>query len=194
MLDPIRFITNLSTGGMGYAIAREARRRGLKVTLISGPTSLVPPKGVRWIPIVTVGELEKALRRHFFRHDVLIMTAAVGDFIPVRRALKKIPRQKRWTVVFRSSPDLVRDLAARKGRRIVIGFSLETGNWIQRSQKKRMAKRLDGIVANYFSPRHNPFGKRGVHAALIDARQTRLLRLRSKSGFAKHLLDWVNTL
>ena len=96
MLDPVRFITNLSTGEMGYAIAREAKKRGFAVTLISGPTALVPPRGVRMVPIVTVEELGRALERHFFRHDVLVMAAAVGDFIPTRYALKKISRQKRW--------------------------------------------------------------------------------------------------
>lgn len=191
MLDPVRFITNLSTGEMGYAIARAAWQRGFKTTLISGPTALIPPKGVRLIPIVTVRELARALEKEFLRHDVLIMTAAVGDFTPLRTASKKVPRQKVWKVTFRQTPDLVAGCAQEKGRRIVIGFSLETGDWLTRSRKKRLAKGLDGIVANYFSKRHNPFGRTRVHAALIDHKRTRLLRLASKDQLAQQILNWV---
>ena len=191
MLDPVRFITNLSTGEMGYAIAREAQKKNFRVTLISGPTALIPPEGVRLVPVVTVNELERALQKHFFRHDVLIMAAAVGDFIPVHRALKKIPRQKMWKLSFREAPDLVRKMARKKGNRIVIGFSLETNNWLERSREKRLRKNLDGIVANYFSTQHNPFGKTQVHVAFIDERKTQIFRLNSKAALARRTLRWV---
>lgn len=191
MLDPVRFITNLSTGEMGYAVAREAKRRGWEVTLISGPTALAAPKGIRFVSILTVEGLRRALWKHFFRNEVLVMAAAVGDFLPTHRALKKIPRQKRWKVAFRQAPDLVRELARKKRDRVVIGFSLETHNWQARSRQKLKAKRLDGIVANYFSPRHNPFGKSRVHVALIDAQRTQVLRRHSKSELAAELLNWV---
>lgn len=194
MLDPVRFITNLSTGEMGYAIAREAKRRRFQVTLISGPTALNPPRGVTLVPIVTVKELEQALRKYFFRHDALVMAAAVGDFIPVRQALGKVPRQRRWRVDFRESPDLVRAVARKKGERVVIGFSLETDQWIERSRQKRLKKNLDGIVANYFSGRHDPFGRTKVHAALIDSRKTRVFRLGSKAELARRILRWLNRL
>lgn len=191
MLDPVRFITNLSTGEMGYAVAREAKRRGFEVTLISGPTSLIPPKGVRFVSIVTVEDLKRALWKHFFRHDALVMAAAVGDFLPITRALTKVPRQKSWKVSFREAPDLVRGIARRKGGRVTIGFSLETRDWLAHSRKKLRVKHLDGIVANYFSPRHNPFGRGRVHVAFLDARKTRVLRLRSKPALAREVLNWV---
>ncbi len=191
MLDPVRFITNLSTGEMGYALAYEAKRRGLAVTLISGPTFLIPPRGVRFIPITTVKDLERALEKHFFRHDLLIMSAAVGDFIPTKRSLKKISRQKKWQVSFRESPDLVLKMARRKGPRKVIGFSLETDRWIERSRKKRIRKKLDGIVANYYSPRHNPFGKTRAHVALVDRKGARTLHFGSKPALARRLINWA---
>ena len=191
MLDPVRFIANLSTGEMGYSIAREAQRRGFEVTLISGPTSLVPPRGVRFVPIVTVQDLDRALRKHFSRSDGLVMAAAVGDFVPIQRSSGKIPRQKTWTVRLRQSPDLVQKYARQKGERVVIGFSLETKNWLKRSQRKLEGKGLDGIVANYYSPRYNPFGKTRVHIGLIDRRETRVLRLASKEALARRLLNWI---
>lgn len=191
MLDPVRFITNLSTGEMGYAIAREAKRRGLQVTLISGPTGLTPPPGVRFVPTVTVEDLQKALRRHFFRNDLLIMSAAVGDFVPAHRSLKKVQRRDSWKIIFKKTPDLVKKMAEKKGKRIVIGFALETEGWLKRSRRKLLTKNLDGIVANYYSPRHNPFGKTRVHAALVDRQGTRLLRMGSKQALAKPLLKWA---
>lgn len=191
MLDPVRFVTNLSTGEMGYSIAREARRKGLQVTLISGPTGLTPPRGVRWIPIVTVKDLQAALQKHFFRHDVLFMSAAVGDFLPVTRFSKKVPRKKTLKVLFRQSPDLVEALARRKGNRMVIGFSLETEAWLERSRKKRLKKHLDGIVANYYRPGHSPFGKTRAHVALIDDRGVQVYRFNSKPALARTLIRWA---
>lgn len=191
MLDPVRFITNLSTGEMGYAIAREAKRRRFKVTLISGPTALAVPKGVRFVSMMTVEDLRRALRKHFPRHDILVMSAAVGDFLPTRRASQKVRRQRRWKVAFRQAPDLVRGIAGNKGRKVVIGFSLETQNWLTRSRKKLKVKHLDGIVANYFSPRHNPFGRGRTQVALIDGEKTKVLRRQSKSELAGELLNWV---
>jgi phosphopantothenoylcysteine decarboxylase/phosphopantothenate--cysteine ligase len=176
---------------MGYAIAQRAQEKGFKVTLISGPTHLKVPKGVQCVSIVTVRDLERALRRHFPKNDILIMSAAVGDFIPEKRTTKKIPRRARWQITFRQSPDLVRRVAQKKGRRLVIGFSLETGRWIKRSQKKMVHKNLDGIVANYFSSRHNPFGSSKVHAALINGKGSRVVYSRSKFEFAGKLMDWV---
>lgn len=191
MLDPVRFITNLSTGEMGYAIAREARRRGFQTTLISGPTCLIPPRRVTLVPIVTVQDLERALKRHFSKCDVLIMAAAVGDFLPLRKAQKKVRRQRNWKITFRQAPDLVREVARRKVHRIVIGFSLETEDWLARSCRKLAMKHLDGIVANRFGPHHNPFGKTGVEVGLIDRRGVRVIHVASKEAFASRLLNWA---
>ena len=194
MLDPVRFITNLSTGEMGYAIARAAREKGYEVTLISGPTALKSPSGVRFVPIVTVEELRQALDKYFFKNDLLIMAAAVGDFIPVQRSQRKIHRRTRWRVEFRDAPDLIRGIAKRKRGRLVIGFSLETENWLKRSRRKLREKYLDGIVANFYTRRHDPFGKTCVHVALIDDRRTRVLRLPSKRALAARLLGWAEGL
>lgn len=191
MLDPVRFITNLSTGEMGYALAAEGRRKGLEVTLISGPTSLQPPAGVRFVSIATVSDLQNALRKHFFKNDLLIMSAAVGDFIPVKKSSSKIPRKKCWKMTFRQAPDLVEGLALKKGPRTVVGFSLETRNWLQRSRQKLAAKHLDGIVANYWNKRHNPFGRNAVHVALISRSGIKELRAPSKKNLAPRLLKWA---
>lgn len=191
MLDPVRFITNLSTGEMGYAIAREAKRKGFKVTLISGPTALSVPKGVRFIPITTVGDLDRALGKHFSSCDLLIMAAAVGDFFPIKRSAQKIHRGKKWSIQFRQAPDLVKKVAIKKGRRLVVGFSLETQDWLNRSRAKLIRKKLDGIVANYYTSRHNPFGKTSTHVALIDRRRSKVLHFPSKAAFARRLVGWA---
>jgi len=191
MLDPVRFITNISTGEMGYAIARAAKKKNLKITLISGPTVLTPPEGVRFVPITTVEELERAIQKHFFKNDFLVMAAAVGDFIPMRQAVKKIPRRRRWTVSFKESTDLVKKIAKKKGNRVVVGFSLETNDWLARSRKKLLKKGLDGIVANYYSRSHNPFGRTAVHAALMDPKRTRVYRLGSKAALARRIVSWL---
>ena len=194
MLDPVRFITNLSTGEMGYAIAAEAKRRGYQVTLISGPAALTPARGIRYVSIVTVKELDEALQKYFFKNDLLFMAAAVGDFIPVRRSAHKIHRQKGWKIQFREAPDLVRKIARKKGDRVVIGFSLETEDWLERSRRKLKKKNLDGIVANFFTPRHNPFGKTLAQVALIDQGGVQKIGLSSKKALAKRLLGWAERL
>ncbi len=191
MLDPVRFITNLSTGEMGYAIAREAKRKRFKVTLISGPTALSAPRGIKFVPVVSVDDLDRALGKHFPSCDLLVMAAAVGDFIPVRRSSQKIRREKKWSVQFRQAPDLVRKVAEKKGKRLVVGFSLETQDWLKRSHAKLAKKKLDGMVANYFTGGHNPFGKTDTHVALIDCKRTQILHFPSKTAFARRLLGWA---
>lgn len=191
MLDPVRFITNLSTGEMGYAIAREAKLRGFKVTLISGPTALSAPRGIKFVSIVSVDDLDRALGKHFPSCDLLVMAAAVGDFIPVRRSSQKIRREKKWSVQFRQAPDLVLKIAAKKGKRLVVGFSLETQDWLKRSRSKFVRKNLDGMVANYFTGRHNPFGKTNTRVALIDRKGSQVLHFPSKTACARRLLDWA---
>lgn len=193
MLDPVRFLSNLSTGEMGYALAREARRKKIQATLISGPTALKPPKGVRFISITSAEELKRACKREFRKHDLLVMTAAVCDFTASKKNLQKIQRTKTHQFLLKQTPDIVRGLSERKGNRKVIGFCLETQDWLARAKAKIKRKNLDGIVANYYSKTHTPFGDRKINTAFIDKNEkTTFLKNQSKAQVARKLLRWAS--
>ena len=191
MLDPVRFLSNVSTGEMGYALAAEAVRKGYAVTLISGPTALKPPKGTTFIPIVSAADLKQACDRVFSRNDILVMVAAVCDFTFPNRNPHKIRRTRVRHIRLEQTPDIVAGLAARKGKRKVIGFCLETEKWLENASAKLVRKNLDGIVANYYSARHIPFGCRRINTAFLSAAGIVRLHRKSKRQVASQLLAWI---
>ena len=192
MLDPVRFISNVSTGEMGYTLARCAKAAGHEVTLISGPVDLNPPAGVGFISITNAEQLQKACRKHFRAHDILIMTAAVCDFTPAKKQKQKIKRLKTKHFLLKQTPDIVAGLARQKGKRTVIGFCLETQNWLENARKKLKHKHLDGIVANFYNASHVPFGKRRITTAFLGQKGDRvLLKNKAKTQVAKALLKWI---
>ena len=195
MLDPVRFLSNVSTGHMGYTLARTAKARGHHVTLVSGPTALKPPKGIRFIAIVSARDMQKACQRFFFKQDALIMTAAVCDFTAPFTSRQKIRRTKTKKFVLRQTPDIVAGLAKDKGRRVIIGFCLETENWLSNAKRKIRRKSLDGIVANYYNKTQVPFGDRRITTAFVDWKgRVRILRNQSKAAISRRLLDWLKGL
>lgn len=196
MLDPVRFLSNLSTGEMGYALAKEAISRGYRVSLVSGPTDLQAPKGVQFYPVTSALQMKRVCAELFPKHDGLIMTAAVCDFMPVSPARQKISSGRGLVLKLRRTPDILAGLAKKKGPRIVIGFCLETRDLIRRAKEKLARKQLDGVVANFYDPKRSiPFGKRRVKVHLIDAEgKIRRLQNRSKGEIAKELLGWMNTM
>ncbi len=148
-LDPVRHLSNRSSGKMGYAVAAVARRRGAKVILVSGPTTLRAPKGVELVPVVTALEMCEAVRGRFEEADVLIKAAAVSDFRPKRSSAKKVRKEDAELVVeLERNPDILEEVGSRKGRRIVVGFAAETDDILKRGRKKLEAKNLDFIVVN----------------------------------------------
>jgi len=195
MLDPVRFLSNLSTGEMGYALAKVAVSMGYQVSLVSGPTDLPPPGGVKFYPVLSATQMEKVCAELFPRHDGLIMTAAVCDFMPVAMGRHKIPSAKGLTLKLKRTPDILASLARRKGHRVVIGFCLETQDLMRRASEKLAKKKLDGIVANFYGPGHVPFGKRRVAVHLIDAAgKVRKISNQSKGQVARILLGWMESL
>lgn len=167
MLDPVRFLSNVSTGHMGYAIARAARTLGHEVTLVSGPATLTPPKKVRFVPVVTAEEMKRALVKAWPRTDVLIMTAAVCDYTPVRFSPQKIKRVRQKTIRFKRTPDILQFLGRRKGGRLLVGFALETEALLSNAARKLKKKNLDYLVANWYGRGNNPFGKRAASVILL---------------------------
>ena len=147
-LDPVRFISNRSSGKMGYAIAEAARAQKHEVTLISGPATVKPPRGVTTIPVITGDEMHDAVHRAVPDCDVLVMCAAVSDYKPAIRSARKIKKRKS---AFALKLVPVRDILASLPRRhdyLVIGFAAETHDLKKNAKKKLREKNCDAIVAN----------------------------------------------
>ena len=148
-LDPVRFLSNPSTGRMGYALAEEAAARGARVVLVSGPTALDDPAGVEVERVTSAEEMLAACRRRFAECDVMVAVAAVADFRPVRRHAEKRRKESIGrTLELEPTPDIVATLAAEKGGRFVVGFAAETTDLLESATAKMQRKRLDLIVAN----------------------------------------------
>jgi phosphopantothenoylcysteine decarboxylase/phosphopantothenate--cysteine ligase len=149
--DPVRYITNHSSGKMGYAVALMAKRRGAEVTLVSGPTELAAPKGVFCIYVETANQMRDAVLTHLEESTAVIKTAAVADYRPAEcrpTKIKKSKKDERLTVQLEMNPDILAAVAERKGNRIVVGFAMETEHLVEHARGKLIEKGLDFIVAN----------------------------------------------
>jgi len=168
-IDPVRFISNPSTGLMGFTIAEEAIRRGAEVILVSGPTHLTPPKGCDFIQVTSAEEMLSAVLERFENADCVIATAAVSDFAPEVKEEQKIKkkRSKDLTLHLLPTPDVLGELAKRKGEKVLVGFAAETEDPIDNALKKMEEKNLDLIVANIVSQEGYGFGSEKLLASLI---------------------------
>lgn len=193
-LDPVRYLTNRSSGRMGYAMAEAALRRGARVILISGPTALEPPAGAELVRVTTAEEMHRAVLKHAEQATVIIKAAAVADYRPLAPATKKIKRAAgaRMTLELESTPDILADLARQKGSRLLVGFAAETENVAERAREKLAAKGVDLMVANDVTADGAGFDADTNIASLFarDGRQTDLPLL-SKYEVALRVLDEV---
>ncbi len=180
---------------MGYKIAEEALKRKHKVTLISGPTNLIPPRADKIIFIKTADDLLKELKKKIRYADCLIMCAAVSDFRPKRISNRKIKRSKNLTIELIPNKDILRNLSKFHKRNLFVGFSLDTENIIRNSYLKLKNKNLDLIVANNLTKYHNPFGRNKLDVDLID-KNGDIVKIRKKNkAFISHvLLDKIEEL
>lgn len=167
-IDPVRFISNYSTGTFGYEIARQAKRRRLSVTLVSGPTALKAPKGVKFIKVESSLDMRRAVLAGFRKADCVIMTAAVADWRPVYSARRKIKKSPRKTIELVENPDILAEIGAKKKDRIAVGFALETENLGIRALKKLKDKNLDLIVANRLGNGADIFGDKKIDVITVD--------------------------
>jgi len=148
-LDPVRFISNHSSGKMGYAIAKAARRRGAAVTLVTGPTCLTEPCGVATIQVTSAEEMRQAVMAAFPASTIIIKAAAVADYRPVARAVAKIKKTAgSLSLELEKNPDILFELGKIKADKILIGFAAETGDLLDNAAKKLTVKNVDMIVAN----------------------------------------------
>ena len=148
-IDPVRFITNRSTGKMGYAIAKEARNRGANVTLISGPTSIEVPKNINVIKVSTNEEMKNEVIKRFDNADIVIKSAAVADYKPKNYSTQKIKKgDGELCIEFIRDNDILMELGNKKEKQILVGFAAESQNLKENAMSKLQRKNLDYIVAN----------------------------------------------
>ena len=199
-LDPVRFLTNRSSGKMGYALAEAAVRRGAHVVLISGPTELSAPEGGDWVPVRTTEEMRRAVQERCAGANIVIMAAAVSDYRPAVAQSQKLKRGgERITLELEPTPDILTELGGESSRqaskRILVGFAAETGNLAENARAKLARKGADMIVANDVTQEGAGFDTDTniVTLFLRDGREIPLPKL-SKFEVANRILDQVLTI
>jgi phosphopantothenoylcysteine decarboxylase/phosphopantothenate--cysteine ligase len=192
-IDAVRFISNPSTGKMGYALAVAARDRGADVILISGPTQLAPPQGVKLIPVVSALQMRDAVVEQAGRSQVVIMAAAVSDFRPAQASDRKIKKDEAPAAVqLERTDDILLALGKAGGGRLLVGFAAETDEVEQNAVKKLRNKNLDLIVANDLRKIGSGFGSDTNAVTIIDRPGNRTeLPAMPKAAVAAHILDAV---
>jgi len=192
-IDAVRFLSNRSSGKMGYAMAEEAFARGAKVTLISGPSELNPPPGINLIKVRTADEMFKAVKKHFAKSDTLIMTAAVSDFTPEKVSSGKIKKQEtELDLKLKPTPDILKEVGRNKGKKVLVGFAVETENEIENAKLKLKEKNLDLIAVNNPNLKGAGFEADTNIATLIDKKgKVEKLPLMSKKELAEKIIDRV---
>ena len=193
-IDPVRFLSNYSTGYMGAQLAAEALKRGHQVTVVSGPATEPLPARARVITVEQAQEMERATRRYARTADAVIMAAAVADYRPVRSSETKLERAGGLLLRLRATPDIIGCLP-RRSRQLVAAFALETGRVLPRARRKLREKRLDLLVAQQADRSTTPFGRRPIRAWLLErGGSVSPLGRSSKAAVARALLDKLETL
>jgi phosphopantothenoylcysteine decarboxylase/phosphopantothenate--cysteine ligase len=197
-MDPVRYISNRSTGKMGYALARVGRIRGASVRLVSGPTSLDVPRGVELEPVSSAEEMRQAVLKHFPECDIVVMAAAVSDYRPHSTEGQKIKKgRETLTLELDRNPDILTELGqSRRGKScVLVGFAAETEQLLAHAGKKLQEKNLDMIVANDVSRDDAGFAvdTNEVKILFRDG-QVENLPLMAKEDVANLVLDWAKTL
>jgi len=197
-LDPVRYLGNRSSGRMGFAVAREAMRRGAQVHLIAGPTSVEPPMVTTLTRVRSAAEMHAAVMRAAEGADVVVMAAAVADYTPAGGAHgTKIEKSGAVTLQLERTVDILAALGAARGsatRPVLVGFAAETGDPVARASRKRDTKRVDLIVANDVSAEGSGFDVDTNQITLVDAAGAEALPLQSKDAAAAAIVDRVEGL
>jgi phosphopantothenoylcysteine decarboxylase/phosphopantothenate--cysteine ligase len=188
-IDPVRFISNASTGKMGYTLARAAIAAGHKVTLITCPTALRSPKGAKVVDVETSAEMFDAVKRLFAGCDCLIMAAAVADYTPAKKSKIKIKKAvESLTLNLKPTPDILRWAGRNKKRQVVVGFALEDKNIRENAVRKLREKNLDMIIAN--TPAAIAADKTSVQVKVPTATWIKLARA-TKLSTAKQIVHLI---
>jgi phosphopantothenoylcysteine decarboxylase/phosphopantothenate--cysteine ligase len=191
-IDPVRFIGNHSSGKMGFALANEAQKRGANVELVSGPVNLETPENVIRTNVKTAQQMKKEITDRFKNIDVLIMSAAVADYKPVKEYDNKIKKQEaELNIVLEKTPDILKDLAKIKKKQVVVGFALETENELENARQKMKRKNLDAIILNSLSDNGAGFGYDTNKITLITPSENRKFELKTKDLVATDILNFI---
>ncbi|HEY3119230.1 MAG TPA: bifunctional phosphopantothenoylcysteine decarboxylase/phosphopantothenate--cysteine ligase CoaBC [Vicinamibacteria bacterium] len=191
-IDPVRFVSNRSSGRMGYGLAEAARDRGARVVLVSGPTSLPAPGGVDLVPVRSAAEMAQAVAGRVSGATIVAMAAAVSDYRPESRAPNKIKKSAApESLALVPTVDILRSLGEAKDGRFLIGFAAETEGLLENARRKRREKHLDLVVANDVSRKGAGFGADDNAAVLIDDQGETELSLMPKRELAERIWDRV---
>ena len=192
-LDPVRYITNHSTGKMGYAAARVCMQRGARVTLVSGPVNLQPPQFVTVVPVKTAREMFEAVTERSAEQDIIIKAAAVADYRPGHISSEKVKKQDGdLSIELERTDDILAYLGANKGQdQFLCGFSMETENMLENSRRKLQKKNLDMIVANNVKVEGAGFGVDTNVVTIITGEEEISLGMLSKEETAARILDQI---
>lgn len=193
-IDPVRFISNHSTGKMGYAIARAASLRGARVILVSGPVSIEPPLFAELVPVVSAEDMYNAVMKYKDEADIIVKSAAVADYTPVTASSEKIKKQSDdMCIELRRTKDILKELGqSRRENQFICGFAMETENLIENAVKKLESKNVDMIVANSLKTEGAGFGTDTNVVTLITKDGKTELPLMSKTDVAMKILDAAN--
>ena len=194
-IDPVRYISNHSTGKMGYAIADALAKRGAEVVLVSGKTALQTPQGVRRVDVTSAEEMYKASVKEFEACDCAVMCAAVADYTPLEVCATKIKKSEdSFSIELRKTKDIAFELGKVKGSRKIVGFALETDNEQVNAEEKLRKKNLDLIVLNSLRDEGAGFGCDTNKVSFIDASHREELPLLAKSEVAERIADKIEQL
>jgi phosphopantothenoylcysteine decarboxylase/phosphopantothenate--cysteine ligase len=195
-IDPVRYLTNRSSGKMGYALARAGLSRGAEVTLVSGPTALPPPARARLVRVGTAAEMRAAVIAEFPRATAVIMAAAVSDYSPEKFAPRKVKKGVGpIRLDLKPNPDILQELGATKNEQILIGFAAETDELVANAKKKLHEKNLDLIVANDVTLAGSGFEEDTNVATILDRKgNVQSLPLMTKEELAERIFDFLRVL
>lgn len=194
-IDPVRFISNASTGTIGYLLAKTAKQMGHKVVLLLGPTHLKPIAGIKTINFISCLDLKKEMDNYFAWADWIICAAAVGDFRPANIAKSKIKKTQGFIQInLKPNPDILKSLGKKKKNKILVGFALESKDLLKNAKDKLKAKNLDLIVANQIDSAKNPFGSGLTSVSIIDSADVKQFNNVSKTKLARIILDRISVL
>ena len=194
-MDPVRFISNPSTGKMGYSIAAAGWLRGAETTLVSGHSHLPDPRGVKVIRVESSEEMYEQVHERFGEADIVIKSAAVSDYAPCEKSPRKTKKSKGdISIRLERTKDILKSLGEKKQDRVLVGFSAETENLVENSRKKMEEKNLDLVVANDVTAPGAGFGEDTNVACLVGREKTEELPLMSKFELAERILDTIKEL